>query len=224
MCFTETWLTSDNHDDFYIPKKDQYKCFRFDRAKDGISKRDGGVMLLMPKICSPKLRKGPNKFSVDFEGIWAVLTINNKKTKKTIIINVTYSPSKNKTENFMEQLATNIDNATVKGHNIILMCDYNINYLNSKEKEDLDSISLPYHPEKQNKTEATHICKASKSATLIDYLFYDIYVQKTIVCDTLILSDHFALCTILKEETNPLNLVEKNKIHDQTTHIKEKNP
>ena len=50
--------------------------------------------------------------------------------QNTILLNVTYSPNKNKTVIFLEQLATNIDNAIVKGHNIILMGDYNINYLN----------------------------------------------------------------------------------------------
>ena len=69
FCFTETWLTSNDHDDFYNLKKDQYVCFRFDRAKEGISKKGGGVMLLIPKIFPPKLRKDLNKFSVDFESI-----------------------------------------------------------------------------------------------------------------------------------------------------------
>ena len=40
FCFTETWLTSNDHDDFYNPKKDQYGCFRLDRAKEGISKKE----------------------------------------------------------------------------------------------------------------------------------------------------------------------------------------
>ena len=62
FCFTETWLTSNDHDDFYNPKKDQYVCFRFDRANEGISKKGGGVMLLIPKVFAPKLRKDLNKF------------------------------------------------------------------------------------------------------------------------------------------------------------------
>ena len=141
-------------------------------------------MLLLPKIFSPKLRKDLSKFSVDFESIWAEIKVNNQKTQNTILLNVTYSPNKNKTDIFLEQLATNIDNAIVKGHNIILMGDYNINYLNSREKEKLDSILLPYHLEIQNKTEATRICKAGKTATLIDYCISDIYVKKPL-CATL---------------------------------------
>ena len=121
FCFTETWLTSNDHDDFYNPKKDQYVYFRFDRAKEGISKKGGGVMLLIPKIFSPKLRKDLNKFSVDFESIRAEIKVNSRKTQNPILLNVTYSPNKNKTDIFLEQLATNIDNAIVKGHNIILM-------------------------------------------------------------------------------------------------------
>ena len=124
------------------------------------------------------MRKDLNKFSVDFESRWAEIKVNNRKTQNTILLNVTYSPNKNKTDIFLEQLATNIDNAIVKGHNIILMGDYNIYYLNSREKEKLDSILLPYHLEIQKKTEATRICKAGKTATLIDYFISDIYVKK----------------------------------------------
>ena len=122
-----------------------------------------------------------NKFSVEFKSIWAELKMNNLKTQNTtILLNITYSLNKNKTDIFLEQLAQNIDNAIVKGHKIKLMGDYNINYLNSKEKEKLDSILLPYHLEVQIKTEATRICKAGKTATLIDYFISDIYVRKPI--------------------------------------------
>ena len=168
------------------------------------------------------MRKDLNNFSVDFETIWEEIKVNNRKTQNKILLNVTYSSNQNKTDIFLEQLATNIDNAIVKGHNIILMRAYNINYLNSKEKEKLDSILVPYHLEIQNKTEATGICKARKTATLIDYFISDIYVKKTIVCDAPILSDPFALCTIMKKETNPLKLVEKKKIYDRDTYNKEK--
>ena len=42
------------------------------------------------------------------------------------------------------------------------------------------------------------------------------------MCDTPILSDHFALCTILKEEKNPIKLVKKKKIYDRNAYNKEK--
>ena len=98
------------------------------------------------------MRKDLNKFSVDFESIWAEIKVNNRKTQNTILLNVTYSPNKEKTDIYLEQLATNIDNAIVKGHNIILMGDYNINHLNSREKEMLDSIffTIPSRNTKQN--------------------------------------------------------------------------
>ena len=57
FCFTETWLTSNDHDDYYNPKKDQHMCFRFDRAKGGILKKGGGVMLLYQNLF-PKIEKG----------------------------------------------------------------------------------------------------------------------------------------------------------------------
>ena len=74
-------------------------------------------MLLISKIFAPKLRKDLNKLSVDFESIWAELKINSWKTQNTtILLNVIYSPNKNKTDTFLDLLATNIDNAIVKGH------------------------------------------------------------------------------------------------------------
>ena len=89
-------------------------CFGFDRAKEGISKKGRGVMLLIPKIFSPKMRKDLNMFSVDFESFWAELKINSRKTQNTtILLNVTYTPNKNKTDIFLELLATEIDNAIV---------------------------------------------------------------------------------------------------------------
>ena len=134
-------------------------------------KKGGDVMLLIPKIFSPKLRKDLNKFSVEFENIWAELKINKRKTQNTTFLhNVTYSLNKTK-QILLEQLVTNIDNAIVKGHNIILRGDYNNIYLNSKEEEKIDSKLVPYHLEIQNKTEATLICKVSKTATLIVYSF-----------------------------------------------------
>ena len=81
-------------------------CFRFDSAKEGISKNGGGVMLLIPKIFSPKLRKDLNKFSVVFESVWAELKMSDRKTQNTTLLNVIYSPFKNKTDIFLEQLAT----------------------------------------------------------------------------------------------------------------------
>ena len=58
----------------------------------------------------------------------------------------------------------------------------------------------------------------------VNRLLYFRYLRqkKTIVCDTPILSGHIALCTIQKEETNPLKLVEKKKIYDRSTYNKEK--
>ena len=44
----------------------------------------------------------------------------------------------------MEQLTLNIDNAFSVSNKITLLGDYNINYLDSKEKESLDSKIIPY--------------------------------------------------------------------------------
>ena len=66
----------------FITLRKTSMCFRFDRAKEGISKKGGGVMLLIPKIFSPKLRKDLNKFSVHFESIWAEKYMGRNKSKQ----------------------------------------------------------------------------------------------------------------------------------------------
>ena len=58
FCFTETWLNSKDHDDFYNPKKDQYVCFRFDRAKKGILKKGGDVNATCIKNLCSKIEEG----------------------------------------------------------------------------------------------------------------------------------------------------------------------
>ena len=56
--FTETWLTSNDHDDFYSPKKDQYVCFEFDRAKEGISKKGRRCNAAYTKNLCSKIEEG----------------------------------------------------------------------------------------------------------------------------------------------------------------------
>ena len=71
----------------------------------------------------------------------------------------------------MEQLTLNIDNAFSVSNKITLLGDYNINYLNSKEEENLDSIIIPYGLKVFFPNDETRISSSTK--THIDYIISD---------------------------------------------------
>ena len=45
---------------------------------------------------------------------------------------------------FFEQLETNINNSTCETANITMICDYNLDYLTPLERENLETVKLPY--------------------------------------------------------------------------------
>ena len=55
-----------------------------------------------------------------------------------MLVNLCYNPSRSNFIDFLEQLTLNIDNPFSVSNKITLLVDYNINYLDSKEKENLD--------------------------------------------------------------------------------------
>ena len=91
----------------------------------------------------------------------------------------------------MEQLTPNIDNAFSVSYKITLLGDYNINYLDSKEKENLDSIIIPYGLKVFCPYDETRISYSTK--THIDYIISDYETNGIEFCfDTRYKTDHFA--------------------------------
>ena len=91
----------------------------------------------------------------------------------------------------MEQLTLNIDNAFSVSNKITLLGDYNINYLDSKEKENLDSIIIPYGLKVFCPYDETRISSSTK--THIDYIISDYETNGIEFCfDTPYKTDHFA--------------------------------
>ena len=104
-CITETWFTENDHEQLYIPDKDNFCCFRYDRKlmNENKVRRGGGVMILAPKHLSPKIRNHLNKFSKQFESL-------KLPQKQNLLLNLTYCPSKQQSMQFLDELAINIDN------------------------------------------------------------------------------------------------------------------
>ena len=98
----------------------------------------------------------------------------------------------------MDQLAINIDNAITKNEKIILLGDYNINSLDTLERSRLETVILPYDLQIKNQTIPTRLNRGNKTKSLIDYMITDCStINDTIICDSIIKSDHFANLSLL---------------------------
>ena len=76
-----------------------------------------------------------------------------------IIIN----PLKQFQNDILEQLETNIDNSTCETANITMMGGYNLDYLTTLERENLETVILPYEFSVSNPNLPKRICKTTKT-------------------------------------------------------------
>ena len=83
-------------------------------------------------------------------------------------MNVTYNPNKQNSTDFLDQLAIKIDNAITKNEKIILLGDYNINYLDTLERSRLETVILPYDLHIKNQTIPTRLNRGNNTKSLID--------------------------------------------------------
>ena len=109
--------------------------FRYDR-QSAVKKKGGGVLLYIPVKLAPKLRPDLNLFDKEkYESVWVECKSTfNISSKEKMLVNLCYNPSRSNFIDFLEQLTLNIDNAFSVSNKITLLGDYNINYLDSKEK------------------------------------------------------------------------------------------
>ena len=90
---------------------------------------------------------------------------------------------------FLEELAQSLDNAIVEHKPVTLMGHFNINYLNTNERNHLDSFIFPDGLRSVNKNEPSHPCR---NLTLIDYIITDLNVKSSDVVSLNFDKDHFA--------------------------------
>ena len=104
------------------------------------------------------------------------------------------------------------------------MGDYNINYLNQREKEDLETVILPNGLTTINTDQPTRI--SNKSGSLIDYIITDHYNNahsfSSFVSDTPFRTsvpiDHFATSVISNINLQPSPKVFMKDIYDKKSH------
>ena len=117
----------------------------------------------------PKQRKDLNIFDKSkFESLWVAGRCNfsnNCRSKKPL--NVTYNPCKANQIKFFEKLLSNIDNSTCEMLPITMMEDYDLDFLRTLERENLEILILPYDVSVAGPYLPTRIFETTK--THIDY-------------------------------------------------------
>ena len=151
-------------------------------------------MMLVPKVFSPKIHNDLNVFTGKFDSVWVSL----KTPICLLLVNVTYNPNKRNSTEFLDQLGINIDNAITKNENIILMRDYNINYLDTLERYRLETVTLPYDLHMENKTIPNCLNRGNNTKSLIDYIINDSStINDNIICDNIVKSDKLATLSLI---------------------------
>ena len=141
-------------------------------------------MMLVPKVFSPKFRNDLNLFTGRFESVWVSL---KAPTCPSLLVNVTYNPNKQNSTEFLNQFAFNFDNAITKTKKIILLGDYNFNYLDTLERPRLETVILPYNLHKEIQTIPTRLNWGNNTKSLIDYIITDCsHMNDSIICDSIV--------------------------------------
>ena len=187
---SETWLSPENDVKLWNILSETHILFRNDR-KQTKKQKGGGVALYVPKRLSPREMKNLNLFDENnFESLWIECKKNyQSKSNDKMLINITYCPQKNLHNQFLDELALNLDNAISVCNSVYLMGDYNINYLDRFERNNLDSVIIPYGLNVCSSETPTRITQSSE--THIDYIIGE-DTSKNIVFESNFKSDHLS--------------------------------
>ena len=113
----------------------------------------------------------------------------NDSLKDKCLVNISYNPSKNLSDFFLNELSAEISNAYSLTDNLRLFGDYNNDQFNKKEKEILDNFTSGLALNPTNVDTATRISKTNQS--LIDHCFMTKnQIVEWIVCLPAIEVDH----------------------------------
>ena len=217
---SETWMNETHDPNLWNVLKETHLFFNFNRCNSDKSK-GGGVALFVPLSLAPKERTDLNLFDKErFESIWIECKESfDRSCKKTMLINISYNPSKQLQSIFLEELTKNIDNAISQNSSIHLLGDYNIDYLDNIEQNNLDSVIIPYGLNVCSLKETTRISKSSYSH--IDYIITESSnILIDFVFDSHFKSDHlcsFCIKKTITKKISPKNVYnfDKNKLQSK---------
>ena len=115
-----------------------------------------------------------------------------------MLLNKKYNTLKLYQNELFEQLLTNIDNSPCTSIPIILLGDYNIDYNNLDEKQNLDIVVLPYGYTIACQNLPTRLYKSTE--TLIEYIL-NVNTAEDRVFDSCFKTDHFDCVLFTVEKT-----------------------
>ena len=127
-------------------------------------------MSFVPIMFNPKIRENLSNVNKKiFESIWIECILTTKKTmKQKQFITISYNPRKSLYHLFLEQPSSSIDFAVTGDKPITVMGDYNNDYMNTRERQDLETVVLPYGFMINNTNQPTRVRGISKSVN--DYI------------------------------------------------------
>ena len=133
-----------------------FETFRVDRDTS-TNECGGGVMIIITYSLNPEVRNDLDYMNKkNFENLECSLN-NNPSYKQKQLINFSYNPNKILYHQFLEELTISIDRAIVQDKHVTIMGAYNIDYLNAREKHDLETVTTPYGLIVSNTDEPTRI-------------------------------------------------------------------
>ena len=165
LIVTETWTSEQQDTNFNI--SNEHLFLQKARSKQTGVQRGGGVRVWIPRHFNVKSKK---EFEIAnasfFESMWLEI---NAPLRDKCLVNISYNPSKDLSDFFLNELSAEVSNAYSLTDNLLLFGDYNNDQFNKKEKEILDNFTSGLALKPTNVDTPTRISKTNQS--LIDYCF-----------------------------------------------------
>ena len=164
-------------------------------------KKGGCGLMLCPFKTSTKRTSNFDFFdNSKFESLWVQSRYNfSYICRSETLLNVTYNPLKAHQTDFLERLLSKNDNAICESVPITMMSDYNMNFFQTLERDNLETVFIHYGFSVAGPILSERICKTTK--THIDYnLTENIPVEKSFVFDSPSKTNHFG-CALFTDIT-----------------------
>lgn len=212
LCFSETWLSSDDRNLYSFR---DYHCEFANRTRDA----HGGSAIFISKQL-PYTRRTDIEISVaKCESVWIELepvsTINNKKS---VFASIYRSPSSDAAD-FCNALAVVLDKLTFENKNVFVMGDININLLDSSNRVCIDYISC-FSSFGLHSLINVPTRRVNDSISLLDHILsnFDEHIYSgALDCD---ISDHLAVFFYLTKSVVPVHLPQLRTSFDRNEFVR----
>ena len=165
IAVTETWLSTNNSDNYGIPGYNLVSICR-----DG--KRGGGVCIFIKESLSYNIRTDLNVMSADAEMLFIELDKSSVNTNNSIIVGLVYRPPNTDVDQFNDKLQDTLSKINRNNNQTLyIMGDFNLDLLKHDAHTPTDTFLDTMYTNSllPNITKPTRVTR--KTATLIDNIF-----------------------------------------------------